>query len=204
MTKWRTFGTLGMLALAASGCVQMKELQKQNAKLAKLNTNQQKVIQQQKRELDMQKSNTTGLAKSLADERRLSAALDKRLKQQEDEVRRVASELDSVTHRGEKEKQRIEGEIDRLTRSLKGVSWKKTEEGPVVALDNKDLFNSGQSVLKTGSSETLKKVAALLCYKSQQHRNYAREDYVRNLAFTRAIDVGRDLAEVFELYRWVM
>jgi len=49
-----------------------------------------------------------------------------------------------------------------------------------------------------------RKVAALLCYKSQQHRNYAREDYVRNLAFTRAIDVGRDLAEVFELYRWVM
>jgi LmbE family N-acetylglucosaminyl deacetylase len=49
-----------------------------------------------------------------------------------------------------------------------------------------------------------KKVAALLCYQSQQHRNYAREDYVRNLAFTRAIDVGRDLAEVFELYRWVV
>lgn len=49
-----------------------------------------------------------------------------------------------------------------------------------------------------------RKVAALLCYKSQQHRNYAREDYVRNLAFTRAIDVGRDLAEVFELYRWVI
>lgn len=49
-----------------------------------------------------------------------------------------------------------------------------------------------------------RKVAALLCYKSQQHRNYAREDYVRNLAFTRAIDVGRELAEVFELYRWVV
>jgi N-acetylglucosamine malate deacetylase 1 len=47
------------------------------------------------------------------------------------------------------------------------------------------------------------KVAALNCYESQQHRNYAREDYIRNLAFTRAIDVGRELAEVFELYRWV-
>jgi len=49
-----------------------------------------------------------------------------------------------------------------------------------------------------------RKVAALDCYRSQQHRNYAREDYIRNLAFTRAIDVGCELAEVFELYRWII
>lgn len=48
-----------------------------------------------------------------------------------------------------------------------------------------------------------RKVAALNCYESQQHRNYANEDYIRSLARTRAIDVGRELAEVFELYRWV-
>jgi LmbE family N-acetylglucosaminyl deacetylase len=49
-----------------------------------------------------------------------------------------------------------------------------------------------------------RKVAALACYQSQKHRNYAREDYIRNLAFTRAIDVGCELAEVFELYRWII
>ena len=49
-----------------------------------------------------------------------------------------------------------------------------------------------------------KKVAALACYESQQHRNYAREDYVRNLAVTRGINVGRELAEVFEVYRWII
>jgi N-acetylglucosamine malate deacetylase 1 len=49
-----------------------------------------------------------------------------------------------------------------------------------------------------------KKVQALACYKSQGHRNYTREDYIRNVALTRGIDVGLDLAEVFEVYRWII
>jgi len=48
------------------------------------------------------------------------------------------------------------------------------------------------------------KVAALRCYASQQHRNYANEEYIRNLARTHGIVSGRELAEVFEVYRWVM
>ena len=48
-----------------------------------------------------------------------------------------------------------------------------------------------------------KKVEALACYASQGHRNYTREDYIRNVAFTRGIDVGCDFAEVFEVYRWI-
>jgi N-acetylglucosamine malate deacetylase 1 len=48
-----------------------------------------------------------------------------------------------------------------------------------------------------------RKVAALARYESQQHRNYANEDYIWNLARTRGINVGRDLAEVFEVYRVV-
>ncbi len=47
------------------------------------------------------------------------------------------------------------------------------------------------------------KVAALRCYESQQHRNYANEEYVWNLAKTRGLDVNRRFAEVFELYRWI-
>lgn len=48
-----------------------------------------------------------------------------------------------------------------------------------------------------------RKVAALGCYESQQHRNYANADYIWNLARTRGITIGLDLAEVFEVYRVV-
>ena len=49
-----------------------------------------------------------------------------------------------------------------------------------------------------------RKVAALRCYASQAHRNYANEEYVRNVARTRGIEGGRELAEVFEVYRWFL
>ena len=48
-----------------------------------------------------------------------------------------------------------------------------------------------------------RKVAALGCYASQQHRNYANADYIWNLARTRGINIGCELAEVFEVYRIV-
>jgi LmbE family N-acetylglucosaminyl deacetylase len=47
------------------------------------------------------------------------------------------------------------------------------------------------------------KVAALARYESQQHRNYANPDYIWNLAKTRGINVNRELAEAFEVYRVV-
>jgi N-acetylglucosamine malate deacetylase 1 len=48
-----------------------------------------------------------------------------------------------------------------------------------------------------------RKVDALACYESQQHRNYANPDYIWNLARTRGINVSRDYAEAFEVYRVV-
>jgi N-acetylglucosamine malate deacetylase 1 len=48
-----------------------------------------------------------------------------------------------------------------------------------------------------------RKVAALARYESQQHRNYANPDYIWNLARTRGINVGLELAEAFEVYRVV-
>jgi LmbE family N-acetylglucosaminyl deacetylase len=48
------------------------------------------------------------------------------------------------------------------------------------------------------------KVRALACYRSQQHRNYANEEYVRNLARTHGIEIGRQYAECFEVVRWVV
>ena len=48
-----------------------------------------------------------------------------------------------------------------------------------------------------------RKTAALACYESQQHRNYANPEYVWNLARTHGINVNREYAEVFEVYRVV-
>jgi N-acetylglucosamine malate deacetylase 1 len=48
-----------------------------------------------------------------------------------------------------------------------------------------------------------RKVAALAKYASQQHRNYADAEYIWNVARTNGINVGREYAEVFSVYRIV-
>ena len=48
-----------------------------------------------------------------------------------------------------------------------------------------------------------KKVAALDKYASQQHRRYANAEYVWNLARVHGINVSREYAEVFQVYRVV-
>jgi LmbE family N-acetylglucosaminyl deacetylase len=63
---------------------------------------------------------------------------------------------------------------------------------------------SHQAYVRLEERHVEKKVEALACYASQQHRNYTREDYIRNVALTRGIDVGCDFAEVFEVYRWII
>jgi LmbE family N-acetylglucosaminyl deacetylase len=48
-----------------------------------------------------------------------------------------------------------------------------------------------------------RKVAALTCYASQQHRRYANSEYVWNLARVHGINVNREYAECFQVYRIV-
>ena len=48
-----------------------------------------------------------------------------------------------------------------------------------------------------------RKVAALAKYASQQHRRYADPDYIRNLARLHGMNVNREYAEVFQVYRLV-
>ena len=65
-------------------------------------------------------------------------------------------------------------------------------------------FNFDQQAYLSFESEHLeRKVRALECYASQQHRNYANPEYIRNLARTHGLNVNRDFAEVFEVYRVV-
>jgi len=48
-----------------------------------------------------------------------------------------------------------------------------------------------------------RKVAALHRYASQQHRRYSDPEYIWNVARTHGINVNREYAEVFEVYRVV-
>ena len=48
-----------------------------------------------------------------------------------------------------------------------------------------------------------RKVAALSRYASQQHRRYADPEYIWNLARTHGVNVNRQFAEVFQVYRVV-
>jgi hypothetical protein len=49
-----------------------------------------------------------------------------------------------------------------------------------------------------------KKTAALGKYASQQHRRYSDPEYIWNVARTHGINVNRDYAEVFQVYRAVL
>jgi N-acetylglucosamine malate deacetylase 1 len=48
-----------------------------------------------------------------------------------------------------------------------------------------------------------RKVRALARYESQQHRRYSDPEYIWNVARTHGINVNREYAEVFEVYRVV-
>ena len=48
-----------------------------------------------------------------------------------------------------------------------------------------------------------RKVEALAKYASQQHRRYANSEYIWNLARTHGINVNREYAEVFQVYRFI-
>ena len=49
-----------------------------------------------------------------------------------------------------------------------------------------------------------RKVAALAKYASQQHRRYADPEYIWNLARMHGVNVNREYAEVFQVYRVVV
>ena len=62
---------------------------------------------------------------------------------------------------------------------------------------------SYQAYLSLEESHVERKVSALAKYASQQHRRYSDPEYIRNVARTHGINVNREYAEVFEVYRVV-
>jgi LmbE family N-acetylglucosaminyl deacetylase len=60
-----------------------------------------------------------------------------------------------------------------------------------------------QAYVALDRSHLDRKTAALARYASQQHRRYADPEYIWNVARTHGINVNREYAEVFEVYRVV-
>ena len=58
--------------------------------------------------------------------------------------------------------------------------------------------------IKLKESELDKKIKALKVYKSQAHRPYASEEYLRALASVRGVQVNTKYAEAFEVIRWII
>lgn len=64
-------------------------------------------------------------------------------------------------------------------------------------------FNTACFVILT-ESQVQKKANAVSMYRSQAHRNYANEEFVKSLARTRGVQVGSKYAESFEITRWIL
>ena len=62
---------------------------------------------------------------------------------------------------------------------------------------------SYQAYIALEKSHVERKVAALEKYASQQHRRYANPEYVWNVARMHGINVNREYAEVYQVYRLV-
>ncbi|MEK2645208.1 PIG-L deacetylase family protein [Bdellovibrio sp. BCCA] len=49
-----------------------------------------------------------------------------------------------------------------------------------------------------------KKINALRLYRSQAHRPYANEEFIRSLARTRGVQIATTYAETFDVVRWII
>ncbi len=62
---------------------------------------------------------------------------------------------------------------------------------------------SYQAYFALTEAQVERKIEALSRYASQQHRRYSDPEYIRNVARAHGINVNRDFAEVFQVYRVV-
>ena len=61
-----------------------------------------------------------------------------------------------------------------------------------------------QAYVALDESHIDRKISALSKYASQQHRRYADSEYIRNLARMHGVNVNREFAECFQVYRIVI
>ncbi len=68
---------------------------------------------------------------------------------------------------------------------------------------NNITFNTSSFVILENEHIT-KKIDALKEYKSQAHRPYCNEEFIRSLARTRGVQINAQYAETFEIVRWII
>lgn len=93
---------------------------------------------------------------------------------------------------------------DHQTIALEGFrAFKRTTMlGYEVPWNNLDFRTSCFVELSDDDLES--KVSAVQMYASQQHRTYASVEFIRSLAMTRGVQIGKRYAEAFEVVRWVI
>ena len=68
---------------------------------------------------------------------------------------------------------------------------------------NNITFNT-EAFISLTEQHLQKKIAALRCYRTQAHRPYLREEFIRGLAATRGVQIEEHYAEAFEVIKWVL
>jgi len=93
---------------------------------------------------------------------------------------------------------------DHQTIALEGFrAFKRTTMlGYEVPWNNLDFRTS--CFVELTESDVAMKIAAVEKYQSQQHRSYASSEFIRSLAMTRGVQIGKRYAEAFEVVRWVI
>ena len=61
-----------------------------------------------------------------------------------------------------------------------------------------------RAFVRLDDAHVTKKIKAVLCYESQAHRPYAREEFIRSLATTRGVQIAVPYAEAFDVGRWIV
>jgi LmbE family N-acetylglucosaminyl deacetylase len=93
---------------------------------------------------------------------------------------------------------------DHLTIAQEGFrAFKRTTMlGYEVPWNNLDFRTS--CFVDIGEGHLENKIKAISMYESQMHRSYASAEYIRSLALTRGVQIGKRYAEAFEVVRWII
>jgi N-acetylglucosamine malate deacetylase 1 len=93
---------------------------------------------------------------------------------------------------------------DHFTIATEGIrAFKKKTIFAYEIIWNNFTFNTN-SFFHLEERHLMTKIAALKEYKSQSHRPYANENFIRSLATTRGVQIGANYAEVFDTVRLVV
>jgi LmbE family N-acetylglucosaminyl deacetylase len=93
---------------------------------------------------------------------------------------------------------------DHSTISIEGMRAFKTVSILGYEIPWNNIIFKTQSFIKVEEKHLQKKIRALKSYKSQSHRPYATEDFIRSLAVTRGTQINTKFAEAFEVIRWII